>query len=241
MSEIQQKYLEPVRALLADIEAGHAPEAERRMDEITRLRETSLFQEVGRLTRTLHDALNNFQLDGRIEGFVEKDIPDARERLSYVVSLTEQSAHRTLKAVEQTVTLSDTLKQHASDLKQEWDRFTGRHMEVQDFRVLSRAIGEFLTLAQSHSTHIHQNLIEVLTAQEYQDITGQIIHRVMALVREIEDHLVALIRVSGQRTAVHAPTRGAIEAEGPQVNPKRRSDVVSNQDEVDALLSSLGF
>jgi chemotaxis protein CheZ len=240
MSEAQQKYLEPVRALLAEIEAGHDPEAERRLDEITRLRETSLFQEVGRLTRTLHDTLTNFQLDGHLTRFVEQDIPDARDRLSYVVNLTEQSAHRTLKAVEQTVTLSDTLKQHAGDLKQEWDRFTGRRMDVQDFRNLSRAIGEFLTLAQSHSTHIHQNLIEVLSAQQYQDITGQIIHRVMGLVRDIEDHLVNLVRLGGRRPDDAQPARRSIEAEGPQIN-RRRPDVVSNQDDVDALLSSLGF
>ncbi len=236
-----RQFLEPARALLRELESGDHAAAERRLEDLTRLRESSLFQEVGRLTRTLHDTLTSFQLDGRITDFVHKDIPDAHERLNYVVQMTEQAAHRTMQLVENTVPVSDALQQRAAGLKAEWDRFTQRQMDVNDFRTLSKSIGEFLTLAQDHSARIHHGLIEVLTAQEYQDITGQIIHRVIKLVREIEDHLVGLIRVSGQRGPAAAEKRTGIEAEGPQVTSRNRLEVVSSQDEVDALLSSLGF
>lgn len=241
----KQACLERTRELLARLEASDEGDAARHLDEFTRSHDIGLFRDIGRLTRELHDTLNSFRLDTRVMTLAEKEIPDAKERLNYVVSMTEQAAHRTLKAVEETIPVSDQLAKRASGLKEDWLRFTQRQMQAHEFRDLSKRIEEFLRLIDTDCTHIHKNLIEILMAQEFQDLTGQVIQRVTRLVQEVEDSLVSCIRLSQQATPLCRAADKAVgngtTAEGPQMNAKNRTDVVANQDEVDALLSSLGF
>lgn len=239
----KQACLERARALVARIEAGDAADAARHLDEFTRSHDIGLFRDIGRLTRELHDTLAGFRLDSRIVSLAERDIPDAKERLNYVVRMTEQAAQRTLKAVEATIPRSEQLKQRAAELRDDWSRFTDRKMQADEFRALSRRVEEFLGLIATDCSHIHGNLMEILVAQEFQDLTGQVIHRIIRLVQDVEEHLVGFIKIAQQPLpgcrASEKPVSG--ELEGPQVNPGSRSDVVANQDEVDQLLSSLGF
>jgi chemotaxis protein CheZ len=236
----RQECLERARTLVAQIEAGGEADAQQLLDEFSSHRETVMFQEIGRLTRELHNTLNSFQNDARLAALTECDIPDAKERLNYVLSMTDQAARRTLTAVEESVPLNETIGQRASALQQEWERFTRRQMEPAEFRALSHRLNEFLTVTKDDTSKIHTRLMDVLMAQEYQDLTGQVIHRVIRLVQDVEDSLVGLIKFSSNTgTANSADGKDALE--GPQINPSARSDVVSNQDEVDDLLSSLGF
>ena len=236
----RQECLERARTLVAQIEACGEADAQQLLDEFSSHRETVMFQEIGRLTRELHNTLNSFQNDARLAALTECDIPDAKERLNYVLSMTDQAARRTLTAVEESVPLNETIGQRASALQQEWERFTRRQMEPAEFRALSHRLNEFLTVTKDDTSKIHTRLMDVLMAQEYQDLTGQVIHRVIRLVQDVEDSLVGLIKFSSNTgTANSADGKDALE--GPQINPSARSDVVSNQDEVDDLLSSLGF
>ncbi len=238
----KQQCLDEMRTLVRRIEESDDNNACRLLDEFHHNWDADLFHEIGRLTRDLHDTLNNFHLDSRVAAIAEKDIPDARERLNYVISMTEQAARRTLSATEEIMPVSNRLGQSAASLKSEWVRFTRRELTPEEFRGLARCIEEFLMVITSDASHIHSSLIEILMAQEYQDITGQIIHRVIRLVQEVEDSLVGLIRVSRQRI-LPAESGKEVETalEGPQIRPVDRPDVVANQDEVDSLLSSLGF
>lgn len=229
------------RELVAALEAGNTDAATARLDELTRMRETDLFRELGRLTRTLHDALNAFSLDDRLVKLAEYDIPDARERLRYVVSKTEQAAHRTLRAVEESVPLATALEQRAREHMADWERFLRREMDVKEFRALTHTLSEFLSGVMADSKRLHENLAEVLMAQDFQDLTGQVIDRVIHLVEEMENGLVQLIRVTGSRMQGTTPEGSATAAEGPQIRTEGRTDVVSNQDDVDKLLASLGF
>ncbi len=235
--------LEEVRMLAKRIEeSGGDDDASRLLDEFHNDRDADLFHEIGRLTRDLHDSLNGFRLDARVVSIAEKDIPDARDRLNHVISMTEQAARRTLSAIEETMPMSNRLGESATSLKGEWTRFTRRELTPDEFRMLARRIEEFLAAITADASCIHSNLMEILMAQEYQDITGQIIHRVIRLVQEVEDSLVGLIRVSRQRIIpVDRAKESATVLEGPQIRPSERPDVVANQDEVDSLLSSLGF
>jgi chemotaxis protein CheZ len=229
------------RELVAALEAGNTDAATARLDELTRMRETDLFRELGRLTRTLHDALNAFSLDDRLVKLAEYDIPDARERLRYVVSKTEQAAHRTLRAVEESVPLATALEQRAREHMADWERFLRREMDVKEFRTLTHSLSEFLSGVMADSRRLHENLAEVLMAQDFQDLTGQVIDRVIHLVEEMENGLVQLIRVTGSRMQTGKTEGVATVAEGPQIRTEGRTDVVSNQDDVDKLLASLGF
>jgi chemotaxis protein CheZ len=235
-----QEYLDKARELVAQIEAGKLEQADELLATLSGMRESKIFQELGKLTRTLHEAITHFPVDPRLARLSEKDMPDARERLRYVVTKTEESAHRTLKAVEESIPLAKHLSQRATEHQAQWERFLRREMDVKEFRSLTHSLREFLGGIIADSSSLSRNLSEVLMAQEYQDITGQVIQRVIRIVQEVEDGLVEMVRVVGSRSQPVAPAASTARLDGPQINPTG-PDVVANQDEVDSLLSSLGF
>lgn len=241
-----QEYLNQAKTLVQQLETGNLDQAVAIVDGLTKLRESALFQELGKLTRELHDTLSNFQVDARLARLTESDIPDAKERLNHVIKMTEDAANRTLSVVEGTLPRAEELESKALGLKQQWDRFRNRDMKVEEFRGLSMEIDEFLTWTSENATAINRGLSEVMMAQGFQDLTGQIIRRVITLVQDVEESLVSLIRLAGPQFAAakEQPGEGGkhIDAEGPQVpGVKASAEVVSGQDDVDALLSSLGF
>lgn len=238
----KQQLLTRARALVQQVEAGDMRQAQQLMDEISQLRESDLFRQVGKLTRELHESLNSFRFDARIAELTEREIPDAKQRLNYVISMTEQAAHRTLTAVETALPLSEELRGKAAALKDRWQRLLRRELDAQQFKALSVEVADFLAATERNGHKMHDHLSEVMMAQEYQDITGQIIRRVIALVQDMEESLVRLIRISGQRMSparVNGAPRSGLE--GPQISPQDRPDVAAHQDDVDNLLSSLGF
>lgn len=233
--------LERIKELAFNIEAGNEDEANRLLDELAKTRESSLFQELGKLTRELHDALNGFHVDSDISKLAEKDIPDAKERLDYVINMTEQSANKTLTAVESTLPIAEELSARAVRINGEWNRFRQRQLTVEEFRALSGDISEFMSWVVNNAEVLRGGLSDVLMAQDFQDLTGQIIRRVISLVQEVESKLVTLIRVSGHKNAIAPINDDALKAEGPHVPGTHGPGVVQGQDDVDDLLSSLGF
>lgn len=234
--------LAQARVLVELLEAGREDEAALALEKLSKLREIELFQEIGKLTRELHDALSNFHVDSHIATFAESEIPDAKARLNHVIAMTEQAANKTLTAIEAALPRSEQLEQRAIGLKGRWDRFRNRDMKVEEFRGLSVEIDEFLTWTEGNATEIHKGLCDIMMAQDFQDLTGQIIRRVISMVHEVEGHLVRLIRVSGEKVAVQLKKEEPnIKAEGPQIPGVGKTEVCAGQDDVDDLLSSLGF
>jgi len=243
-------FVERVRELAHFVEEGNEEEADRILDQIAKMRESSLFQELGKLTRQFHESLNNFRLDSRIARFAEKDFPDARERLRHVVTMTAQSADRSLTAAEESMPICDAMQAQAADFKSEWQRFTNREMSAEEFRSLSTRLNGFFDEMNDNSSQLRSNLNDVVMAQDFQDLTGQIIERVITLVDEMEDSLVELIRISGQDLVPGEAAsdkekekeEDALKGSGPSIpGVDDAENVVSGQDEVDDLLSSLGF
>jgi len=233
--------------LVKELEAKRYSEADDLLGELSKFNEKGLFQEIGKLTRELHDTLNNFDLEPRISKLTVSEIPDAKERLNHVIKLTQDAANKTLSVIEDTLPRSEKLEKKAIFLKKEWDRFTKRDMQLEEFRGLSNEIDEFLEWTSINAVVIHKGLSDVMMAQDFQDLTGQIIKRVITLVQEVEDSLVGLIRITGGKSPENIAEKEKkpekdIEAVGPQVpGLKRESEVVNGQDDVDDLLSSLGF
>ncbi|MCS4502778.1 Protein phosphatase CheZ [wastewater metagenome] len=247
-SQRSQEYLALARTLIERVEAGDDPGMQETVDELTRLRESELFQEIGQLTRELHEALKSFRVDSRLTDIAASEIPDARERLNHVIEVTSRAAHRTLEAVETSLPLADEVAARAGTLHERWQQFRRRELSADDFRGLSHDIEAFLAAAADNGKTLHNALSEALMAQDYQDITGQIIRRVITLVQEVEDGLVELVRISGARIAEEKPRaadkadeRAEQQLSGPAVPGQDDDDVVSGQDDVDDLLSSLGF
>lgn len=213
-------------------------------DEILALiaaeRESRLFDEIGKLTRQLHDALTNVQVDSELAGIAENHIPDAKERLNFVIQKTEDSANRTMDAIDGIMPVSETIRTRSVQLKQDWERFQRREMDVEEFKNMGNELMAFLVELDRDTETIHGGLNDILIAQDYQDITGQVIKKVIKLVQDVEYSLVGLIRATGVK-ATPKERVSAIEAEGPQINQDDNPDVMNDQDDVDDLLSSLGF
>ena len=244
---LNDEFKQMVRELASFVEDGNEVEADRLLDKIARSRESSLFQELGKLTREFHEALNSFRLDARILSLTEEDFPDARERLRYVVKMTAQSADRSLTAAEESMPIVTEIEAQAEALKTQWGRFMHREMNAEEFRQLSVELDTFLGELSISSSKLKERMTEVIMAQDFQDLTGQIIERVISLVDDMERSLVDLIRISGQNLAAKEATSAKgkedhLKGVGPAVpGVDEASALVSGQDEVDDLLSSLGF
>jgi chemotaxis protein CheZ len=241
------------RQLVAHLEAGHEDQAAEVVRQLRIPYERELFEELGKLTRDLHEALNSFRGDSRLVELTRDEIPDAKERLDYVVTMTEQATHRTLNALDEGMPIAESLHARLLELTETWNRFRQRELSVEEFREFARALDVFFAASGEETERLRSLMSEVMMAQDFQDLTGQIIRRVIRLVHEVEENLVGLIRLSsarmepGKAAKQAASTKGA-EPAGPQshgpVVPNTQdtaSDVVSGQDDVDDLLSSLGF
>lgn len=238
--------VDDAKRLVEFLETGNN-EAATALLEATKIQDSmELFAEVGKLTRQLHDSLNSFNIDSRIADLATEDIPDAQSRLNYVIETTEQAANQTMDAVETSMPIAEKLNSEITDILPHWNKLMNRELELGEFKTLCHNIDKFLKESSADSSKLTELMTEVLMAQGYQDLTGQVIRRVIELVKEVEDSLVNVLKVFGEpEVSEEAKTKKReIEAhspEGPIIDAESRDDVVSGQDDVDDLLSSLGF
>lgn len=236
--------IDTVRNLLQLLESGDTTGAEQLLDGLTTLRESLLFQHIGKLTRDIHESLISFQVDSRISQLAGEEIPDAKERLQYVIEMTDKSAHRTLNAVEACLPIAESIEDQGNRLLTDWERFRNRELSIDEFKELSQKISDFFSMVAQGSASVRSELSDVMMAQDFQDLTGQIIRRVINLVQEVEDKLVDLVRLAGDRVQpkpAQETRSSSVRGEGPTPPKLAGEDRVSNQDDVDDLLSSLGF
>jgi len=237
--------LERARRLVKEIEDGNEHAAVHMLDDLSKIREGELFQEMGRLTRELHDAMKNFSMGDRIAELTEEEIPDAKERLNHVITMTEQAADKTLTAVEAGLPLSENIQKCAGDLSDKWQSFQNRDLSVEEFRELVKELDGFFPLLSSDAKTLNKHMSDIMMAQGFQDLTGQIIRRVINLVQDVELNLVEMIKLSGGKDVDEKKVEKAgrdLKGEGTHVPGTNKSaDIVESQDDVDDLLSSLGF
>lgn len=237
--------LEEAKALVVALEAGDNESANQILSVVASPESKELFAEVGKLTRQLHDSLTSFQLDPKIANLATDDIPDAKERLSYVMNMTEQAANKTMDAVDSSLPLADKINSALTGLKPEWDKLMQRQIQLGEFKSLCHSINDFMESAEQDSAQLHLYMTEIMMAQDFQDLTGQVIKRVIELVKEVEDSLIHLLTVFGEPDSNNINEEEKVVdnngVEGPIIDAEAREDAVSSQDEVDDLLSSLGF
>jgi len=237
--------LEEAKQLVEYLESGQQDKADELIAKIQNPINSELFAEIGKLTRQLHDSLMNFQLDSRLTDLATADIPDAKERLNYVIDRTEEAANKTMDAVESIFPVVDTIQSQIKTVKPLWKKLMNNDLDVNEFKALCRDIDVLLKTTEHETKHMHGLMTDVLMAQDFQDLTGQVIRKVIDLVREVEDSLINMLTVFGitsdEARAIAKPTVGENLVEGPIVNTSGRDDVVADQDDVDDLLSSLGF
>jgi chemotaxis protein CheZ len=193
---------------------------------------------IGHVTRALHDNLGNLGFDKILEQ-VATDIPDARDRLNYVARMTEQAAVRVLNATDLANPLQDEMAKHATDLKQSWSKTLTAPSLKSEYNAVAEQTLEFVAVTEKNTEETKALLMEIMMAQDFQDLTGQVIKRITALAQDIEQQLVQVLIDFSPEAIKKQSDSGLMN--GPQIDPHNTQDVVATQAQVDDLLDSLGF
>lgn len=189
---------------------------------------------IGQLTRQLHDSLNELGYADKLRGSMG-ELPDAQSRLSYIARLTGEAAEKVLNRVEQAKAQHDYI---AAETR----RVVTSLVKDPVAAVAKGEIFNFLTDVERVTKEADAHLTEIMMAQDFHDLTGQVIARVVNLAATIEDQLVQLLIQTAPSTAqvVAEPPRSP-HLQGPVVDPEHTPDIVTDQSQVDDLLASLGF
>ena len=198
-----------------------------------------IISRIGSLTRMLRDSLRELGLDKAIADAAEA-IPDARDRLDYVVQMTAQAADRALNCVEAEQPHQDKMEAGATQLKGRWDEWFENPIELGDARELVTDTRAFLTAVPEHTAFTNKQLLEIMMAQDFQDLTGQVIKRMMDVIQEIERQLLMVLLENIPEPAARPKRENESLLNGPQLDATK-AGVVASQDQVDDLLDSLGF
>jgi chemotaxis protein CheZ len=197
-----------------------------------------VFHRIGHLTRQLHDSLRELGYDQALED-TARQMPDARQRLAYIVQMTEQAASRVLNATDIAKPLQDDLLAGAQAMGGRWDKMFANQLSVDEFKSLASDTRLFFQLAPAKIVRTNEQLTEIMMAQDFQDLTGQVIRKVVEMVQGLEGKLLqVLIESIPADKKVEVPD-GLMN--GPVISSEGRQDVVTSQSQVDELLESLGF
>lgn len=197
-----------------------------------------MFNRIGQMTRQLHDALRQLGFDQALQEAAEA-IPDARQRLTYIAQMTEQAASRVLNATDVAKPIQDKLQGDAADLESRWEKVYSQQLSVDDFKRLAGETRQFLGQVREGSRATGDQLMEIMMAQDFQDLTGQVIKRVVDLAQNLEQQMLSVLIEA--MPPDRKPDHGDSLMNGPVISAEGRDDVVSSQEQVDDLLESLGF
>ena len=190
-----------------------------------------VFQQLGTITRVLHDTMQQLGVMPKLQTATD-GLPDARSRLTYIASKTAEAANKVLNSVDQA-------KSEHARISAATNEMAKAIMADPVKAVATGAVFNFVKDVEKSTSSIDQHLTDIMMAQDFHDLTGQVVAKVVTLANDLEDSLVKLLV-----SVVPPDQREKVDPsvlQGPVVNPEGRTDVVTNQGEVDDLLASLGF
>jgi chemotaxis protein CheZ len=203
-----------------------------------------MYARLGSIVRIMHDSLRELGYDKALTE-ASSQIVDAQDRLEYVASLTEQAANKVLNTLDEGMPAQDILSKQAKDMEGRWaDLFAGK-LSLDQFKALAGDSRSFAQAVSEATEAEKARLLEIMMAQDFQDITGQLIKKVVKITQTVENELAQLLRDSApadvkeklaQKQAVQDQEKPAELMQGPSV-PTAALD----QDSVDDLLADLGF
>lgn len=198
----------------------------------------AMLARVGQITRTLHDSLRELGFDKVLEK-ATADIPDVRERLNYVARMTEEAAQRVLNATDAAIPLQERIDAGADEVLNGWHAALKAPFSEANYRDMATLTMQCLVDMRNDTSATKRQLLDIMMAQDFQDLTGQVIRKVTDLAHGMEQQLVQLLLDYSPAEVRHEA--GSSLLNGPQINPANKSDVVADQSQVDDLLDSLGF
>jgi chemotaxis protein CheZ len=191
-----------------------------------------LYQQIGHLTRLLHDTLEQLGVMPHLQ-IAADNLPDARSRLNYVAKKTGEAAEKVLNSVDRAKAEHESISRETRDIAK---AIIADPVKA----VASGSVMNFVGDVEAATARIDQHLTDIMMAQDFHDLTGQVVSKVVKLAGDLEDSLVKLL-LQIAPPEKRGPTTDPETLHGPVVNPEGRTDVVANQGEVDDLLASLGF
>lgn len=197
-----------------------------------------VINQIGLMARKLHDTLRELGLNKEIEK-AAASIPDARDRLNYVATLTQQAAERVLNATDAAQPILEKVEVESHRLAGQWQLLFEKKLDVMQFRDLVLQTQAFLHEVPRQTKATNAYLMDIMMAQDFQDLTGQVIKKIIDLTKSMEQQLVSLLLENAPASVKAEFDAGLLN--GPVVNAAGRTDVVTSQDQVDDLLESLGF
>lgn len=198
-----------------------------------------MFGRLGNIVRLLHDSLRELGYDQSLSSVADQ-ITDAQDRLEYVANLTEQAANKTLNAIDVALPELESISKQADDINQRWDMVFAGKLSLEDFKALASNSREFATAVKTASEAEKARLLDIMMAQDFQDITGQLIKKIVTITHQAELELAKLLRdnapPSVQKVLAAAEVKEPELMQGPSV-----PSAAMGQDDVDSLLADLGF
>lgn len=192
---------------------------------------------IGHMTRALHESLRGLGLDKLIEK-AASDIPDARDRLDYVARLSEQAAKKVLDATDAAGPLQDAIETRSAELGKGWQALLDQGASEAEWRAMAQRTIAGLNESASGAVATRGELMNIMMAQDFQDLTGQVIGRITGIAQNLEKQLVQVLIDFAPSEIKRELDNGLLN--GPQIKPTG-TEVVANQGQVDDLLDSLGF
>jgi len=195
-----------------------------------------VINQIGHMTRALHESLRELGFDKNLEKAANA-IPDSRDRLNYIATMTQQAAERVLNATEAAQPIVEKIEGEASHLSAEWQKLFEQKLDAEQFKQLATRTHAYLVEVPKQTKATNAYLTEIMMAQDFQDLTGQVIKKIIEVTQQMEQQLLSLL-------VENAPASVKIDSgllNGPVINSEGRSDVVTSQAQVDDLLDSLGF
>jgi len=192
---------------------------------------TEVFIQVGTITRLLHDTLAQLGVMPQLQRAAD-GLPDARSRLNYIADKTASAAEKVLNTVDQAKAEQAAIAEKTRALA---DALTQDPVKA----VASGAVLNFVGDVEAATARTDQQLTEIMLAQDFHDLTGQVVAKVVGLANDLEGSLIKLLMQVIPQDQVHKVEQ--VMLNGPVVDAEGRTDVVTNQGEVDDLLASLGF
>jgi chemotaxis protein CheZ len=197
-----------------------------------------IFSQLGQMTRSLHNLLRELGYDQALAK-VSHELPDNRDRLNYIAAMTAQAAERTLNAAEVAKPIQEQISRGARDLSGKWDKLFRKELGVTEFKDLVRDTQAYLVDMPSHAEATKAQLMEIILAQDFQDLTGQVIKKILEAAQTMESQLLSLLIETTPEEKRQTVSPDLLN--GPVVNTAGRNDIVTSQEQVDDLLESLGF